>query len=53
MFQSSSSGESEFCDMRSIDVESAPIARVLEWHDFKKHWTPRSDSTAVRATALS
>ena len=50
--QSLSSGESEFCGMHSIHVESVGIKRLFEWLGFKIYWLTRSDSSAARSMAL-
>jgi len=47
-----SSGESEFCGMHSINVESVMIKRLLEWFEFKTFWITRSDSSAARSMAV-
>jgi len=47
-----SSGESEFCGMHSINVESVGIKRLLQWYGFRVVWSTRSDSSAARSMAL-
>jgi len=47
-----SSGESEFCAMHSVHVESLGIKRLLEWLGWRVEWVTRSDSSAARGMAL-
>jgi len=50
--QTLSSGESEFCGLHSINVETILFKRLFEWLGFSVIWQGMTDSSAARGMAI-